>query len=817
MKKKFIYNKTFMGRFLLSIVLIFLVPFQSFAGIYFSSLLPNPAGKDEDGEYIEIRNTGCESVDISGYQFSDASGKSYLISSGISLSKWENRKFPYSETNIQLNNSWDESVFLKDSWGNMVDEVHYSGTQKDDVIIAFSLTDENCIPPENVSTGEVIWTGVIDSGSTFSGEILAGSGIENSGTGMLDIPSQQSGSGEISWIGGLADSGIILENPATNTEITWENTDNSGQTNSWNHTFTGKLSATSLSYGDADTNGFIETLFIAYPEILSGSVNTGSIALYSAMGGLYENRVNTETWYILSGSLSGNILILSILPSTIGKAKLKISNTTSSELRLKSSGDIGIRSMYGQELESFLLTSSFNDYRNIIHPEITISPVTDTVQSRWLSSEKSESGMVIFPDIVPTFQNYTNTTFSGNIFTCTTTPCRVNFTLEPIFTGSFSEKEYICSFHYGTGIYDTCNPPQLSLIGTGGIRVNLVHKVSGQILSITFPVEQKVVVNTIWNNTPSISNDKNPPVAILEFDGKIKSSMDLIGENEMNCYVFTCAINLTAEKSYDPEWGSVRFLWLYGFNDISTKKDPGERKYGLGDHRIELRVIDSAGNYASVFFQIHVLWPKPEIEKQKEEKPKKEKTKKTKETLSASGSITRKTIKKIKMQFFSPPEIILQGKTLTGWENTFECLAAKTTCQINLTLTGATRSDRYEWILSNGEVFQWKNPKWWNLPIGSHSVELHIYKKWETTPYWSQIYGLEVKKKTSGKKKTSKKIKAPKAQKTKEIPSLIPETFASDGAKSQSTSSFWFLFIFGFWFLYIFRRRFYRASEKDIG
>ena len=104
-----------MERFLLSIVLIFLIPFQSFASISFSSFLPNPAGKDEDGEYIEIRNTGCESVDISGYQLSDASGKNYSIPSGSILNKQENRKFPYSETNIQLNNSGDEGVFLRDT------------------------------------------------------------------------------------------------------------------------------------------------------------------------------------------------------------------------------------------------------------------------------------------------------------------------------------------------------------------------------------------------------------------------------------------------------------------------------------------------------------------------------------------------------------------------------------------------------------------------------------------------------------------------------------------------------------------------------
>lgn len=91
--------------FLLSTILIFLVPFQSFASVYISTLLPNPAGKDEEGEYIEIRNTGCESVDISGYSLSDASGKNYPIPNGTILGQQENRRFPYSETNIQLNNS----------------------------------------------------------------------------------------------------------------------------------------------------------------------------------------------------------------------------------------------------------------------------------------------------------------------------------------------------------------------------------------------------------------------------------------------------------------------------------------------------------------------------------------------------------------------------------------------------------------------------------------------------------------------------------------------------------------------------------------
>ncbi|MDD2693372.1 MAG: lamin tail domain-containing protein [Candidatus Gracilibacteria bacterium] len=810
---------------MLSTILIFLVPFQSFASVYISTLLPNPAGKDEEGEYIEIRNTGCESVDISGYSLSDASGKNYPIPNGTILGQQENRRFPYSETNIQLNNSGDESVFLKDPGGNLVDEVHYSGTQKDAVVITFSLTDADCTVveiPENTFTGEIIGTGTTDSGSTFSGEILTSSGVqdeENIGTGEISDVEENTNSGTISESGSnLSQTGTEI--PMTDSGAILGDSDDSSQTNSGSIVFTGKLVATSLSYGDMDGDSFIETLFITYPEVLSGSVNTGGISLYSATGGLYEHRINTETGYILSGSLSGNVLIFSIIPSTIQKSKLKITNTTSSELRLKSSGDIGIRSVYGQELELFLLTSSFSDYRNIIHPEIPAEAVvsSEIEGGNNTPTETGSTEIIPFPDIIPTFQNYTNATFSGNLLTCTTSPCRVNFTLEPIFTGSFIEKDYTCQISYGTENYDTCNPPQLYLTGTGNIDVQLTHKNSGQTENISFLVEQKIPTSTSTssqNTTIPVQNDANPPIAILEFDGKIKSYMDLVADNEMNCYSLTCAINLTAEKSYDPEGGSVRFLWIYGINEISTKKDPGERKYGLGDHRIELRVMDSAGNYASVFFQIHVLGPKIEEEKQKEQKPKKEKTK---ETLSASIKITEKTIKKINMQFFSPPEILLQGKTLTGGVNSFECLAAKTSCQINLTLTGTARTDTYEWILSNGTTFQGKNPKGWTLPIGKHSVELRIYKKGETTPYWSQIYGLEVKKKAPTKKKTPKKVTVPKTQKVKETSSsIIPETYASDGTDSQPTSSFGFLFIFGFGFLYMLRRRLYRVSGKDIG
>lgn len=56
----------------------------------------------------------------------------------------------------------------------------------------------------------------------------------------------------------------------------------------------------------------------------------------------------------------------------------------------------------------------------------------------------------IFPEIIPTFQNYTNTTFSGDTFTCHITPCRLNLTLEPLFSPPFLLKDFSCQILYGS-------------------------------------------------------------------------------------------------------------------------------------------------------------------------------------------------------------------------------------------------------------------------------------------------------------------------------------------------------------------------------
>ncbi len=163
----------------------------------------------------------------------------------------------------------------------------------------------------------------------------------------------------------------------------------------------------------------------------------------------------------------------------------------------------------------------------------------------------------------------------------------MNFTLDPIFTGSFLVKNYTCEIHYGTGVYDSCNPPQLYPIGTGSIEIVLTHKVSSQKEVKTIEILQNITIASVSPKTPTniapadIAKDTTKPVAIIDFDGTLKSYYEQVNDYEFNCYAMTCSVNLTAERSYDPDGSDIRYLWIYGQNEIKTTRDPGTRKYTI--------------------------------------------------------------------------------------------------------------------------------------------------------------------------------------------------------------------------------------------
>jgi len=72
--------------FTLILFLCLVFPDQLYrAAIVINEVNVNTAGTEPDGEYIEIWNTGTNSVDISGYGLSDGEGTNWLVPTGTIL------------------------------------------------------------------------------------------------------------------------------------------------------------------------------------------------------------------------------------------------------------------------------------------------------------------------------------------------------------------------------------------------------------------------------------------------------------------------------------------------------------------------------------------------------------------------------------------------------------------------------------------------------------------------------------------------------------------------------------------------------------
>lgn len=100
---------------------------DTFPDVFISEFLPNPAGDDATGEFIELYNPLDAPRDISGWSLDDSEGGSrpYTIPKGTILEPNGYGLFVRDETEIALNNSSD-AVRLFDSFGEMRDEAPYA-------------------------------------------------------------------------------------------------------------------------------------------------------------------------------------------------------------------------------------------------------------------------------------------------------------------------------------------------------------------------------------------------------------------------------------------------------------------------------------------------------------------------------------------------------------------------------------------------------------------------------------------------------------------------------------------------------------------
>ena len=96
-----------------------------FSAIKLSELMPNPAGDDADGEWIELYNGGSKDIDLAGGSMSDASGKIYNFPKDTTIPVKSYKIFSRKLTGIVLNNDQD-AIDLKDGSGKKIDSISYA-------------------------------------------------------------------------------------------------------------------------------------------------------------------------------------------------------------------------------------------------------------------------------------------------------------------------------------------------------------------------------------------------------------------------------------------------------------------------------------------------------------------------------------------------------------------------------------------------------------------------------------------------------------------------------------------------------------------
>lgn len=82
--------------------------------------LPNPIGKDTDGEYILLFNDSASAVSLDGWSLKDASGKVFKLSGKLAAN--QPIKLDYATTKISLNNT-EETIYLIDPAGKEIDQL----------------------------------------------------------------------------------------------------------------------------------------------------------------------------------------------------------------------------------------------------------------------------------------------------------------------------------------------------------------------------------------------------------------------------------------------------------------------------------------------------------------------------------------------------------------------------------------------------------------------------------------------------------------------------------------------------------------------
>lgn len=108
--------------------LFFAFPISTSASVVINEVLPNPTG-DESGEFIELYNTGTEEVVLDGYSLSDKGGKTFEILT-LTLASGAYKVYFQTESGIQINNSDEEVIYLRNAESGDVDTFTFTDSEE---------------------------------------------------------------------------------------------------------------------------------------------------------------------------------------------------------------------------------------------------------------------------------------------------------------------------------------------------------------------------------------------------------------------------------------------------------------------------------------------------------------------------------------------------------------------------------------------------------------------------------------------------------------------------------------------------------------
>ncbi len=94
--------------------------------VYISEWLPNPAGNDAAGEWVELWNAGPDTADLSGWRLVAGTGKGHALQ-GVRLAAGERVVLHRKSTKLTLKNA-DGSIALISAAGAEADRVAFVGT-----------------------------------------------------------------------------------------------------------------------------------------------------------------------------------------------------------------------------------------------------------------------------------------------------------------------------------------------------------------------------------------------------------------------------------------------------------------------------------------------------------------------------------------------------------------------------------------------------------------------------------------------------------------------------------------------------------------